>query len=87
MPLTAFAVDEGPHSMDGLLLHAWEGPQRVEAFISRRVMDNWVDPREPYRGRRSLLRSQYDALGRAARHRAPVGAMKIRFRSRRSECF
>ncbi len=39
MPLTAFAVDEGPHSMDGLLLHAWEGPQRVEAFISRRVMD------------------------------------------------
>jgi hypothetical protein len=64
MPLTAFAVDEGPHSMDGLLLHAWEGPQRVEAFISRRVMDNWVDPREPYRGRRSLLRSQYDALGK-----------------------
>ena len=57
MPLTAFAVDEGPHSMDGLLLHAWEGPQRVEAFISRRVMDTWVDPREPYRGRRSLLRS------------------------------
>src|SRR4029077_6449783 len=28
---------------------AWDGPERVEAFISRRVMDSWVDPREPYR--------------------------------------
>jgi hypothetical protein len=64
MPLTAFAVDEGPHSMDGLLLHASDGPDKVEAFISRRVMDSWVDPREPYRGRRSLLREQYNALGK-----------------------
>ena len=64
MPLIGLAVDEGPHNMDGLLLHAWEGPERVEAFISRRVMDSWVDPREPYRGRRSLLRAQYDALGK-----------------------
>ena len=36
----------------------------MDAFISGRVMDNWVDPREPYRGRRSLLRTQYDALGK-----------------------
>jgi hypothetical protein len=64
MPLTALAVDEGPHNMDGLLLHGWDGPQRVEAFISRRVMDSWVDPREPYGGRRSLLRVQYNALGK-----------------------
>ena len=64
MPLTAFAVDEGPHSMDGLLLHAWEGAERVEAFISRRVMDTWVDPIEPYCDRRSLLRAQYNALGK-----------------------
>ena len=64
MPLTGFAVDEGPHNMDGLLLHGWEGPERVEAFISRRVMDSWVDPREPYGGRRSLLRAQYNALGK-----------------------
>ena len=55
MPLTGLAVDEGPHSMDGLLLHGWEGPERVEAFISRRVMDSWVDPREPYRGRRACF--------------------------------
>jgi hypothetical protein len=61
MPLTGLAVDEGPHNMDGLLLHAWDGPERVEAFISRPVMDSWVDPREPDRGRRSLL---YDALGK-----------------------
>jgi hypothetical protein len=64
MPLTGLAVDEGPHNMDGLLLHGWEGFERVEAFISRRVMDSWVDPREPYRGRRSLLREQYNALGK-----------------------
>jgi hypothetical protein len=64
MPLTALAVDEGPHNMDGLLLHGWDGPQRVEAFISRRVMDSWVDPREPDGGRRSLLRVQYNALGK-----------------------
>ena len=64
MPLTGLAVDEGPHNMDGLLLHAWDGPERVEAFISRPVMDSWVDPREPDRGRRSLLRAQYNALGK-----------------------
>ena len=64
MPLTRLAVDEGPHNMDGLLLHAWEGPERVEAFISWRVMDSWVDPREPDRGRRSLLRAQYNVLGK-----------------------
>jgi hypothetical protein len=63
MPLTGLAIDEGPHNMDGLLLHAWEGSERVEAFISRQVMDSWVDPTEPYGGRRSLLRAQYNALG------------------------
>jgi hypothetical protein len=64
MPLTALAVDEGPHNMDGLVLHGWDGPQRVEAFISRPVMDSWFDPREPDGGRRSLLRVQYNALGK-----------------------
>jgi hypothetical protein len=39
MPLTEIAVDDGPHNMDGLLLHAWDGSERVEAFISRRVVD------------------------------------------------
>ena len=64
MPLTGFAVDEGPHNMDGLLLHAWDGSERVEAFISRRVMESWVDPRGPYESRRSLFRGQYNALGK-----------------------
>jgi hypothetical protein len=27
-------------------------------------MESWVDPREPYRKRRSLLRAQYNALGK-----------------------
>ena len=64
MTLTKFAVDDGPHNSDGLLLHGWDGNQQVTGFISRRVMDDWVDPRQPYRGRRSLYREQYNALGK-----------------------
>jgi hypothetical protein len=64
MPLTSFAVDDGPHNMDGLLLHANDGPQRAEVFISRRVMDLWLDPVEPYGRRKSLFREQYNALGK-----------------------
>jgi hypothetical protein len=64
MTLAGFEVDETPHNMDGLLLHAWDESERVEAFISRRVMDSWVDPRQHYRTRRSLLRAQYNALGK-----------------------
>ena len=64
MPLTEIAVDDGPHNMDGLLLHAWDGSERVEAFISRRVMEIWVDPRGPFESRRSLFRGQYNALGK-----------------------
>ena len=64
MLLTELAVDEGPHNMDGLLLHARDGSRIVEAFISRRVMDTWVEPIEPYGRRRSLHRAQYNALGR-----------------------
>ena len=44
MRLSRFAVDDGPHNSDGLLMHAWDGAQEVTAFVSRRVMDDWVDP-------------------------------------------
>jgi hypothetical protein len=64
MQLTQFAVDDGPHNSDGLLLHGWDGSQQVTAFVSRRVMDNWVDPRQPYGRRKSLFREQYNALGK-----------------------
>ena len=64
MELTSFAVDDGFHNLDGLRLHANDGTQRVEAFISRRVMDSWVDPVEPYARRKSLFREQYNALGK-----------------------
>jgi hypothetical protein len=62
--LTDLVVDDGPHNSDGLLLHAWDGPERVTAFISRRVMDDWVDPKQPYGRRKSLFRAQYNALGK-----------------------
>ena len=64
MPLTGLTVDDGPHNSDGLLLHGWDGPHQVTAFISRRVMDNWVDPRQPDARRKSLFRQQYNALGK-----------------------
>jgi hypothetical protein len=61
--LTGLTVDDGPHSRDGLQLHAWDGSQSVTAFISRRVLDDWVDPRQSHGRRKSLFRSQYNALG------------------------
>ncbi len=42
MPLIGLAIDDGPHNMEELLLHASDGSQMIEAFISRRVMDRWV---------------------------------------------
>ena len=63
MPLAQLAVDEGPHNSDGLLLHGWDDTAQITAFISRRVMDDWVDPRQPYGRRKSLFRKQYNALG------------------------
>jgi hypothetical protein len=64
MKITQFAVDDGPHNSDGLLLHGRDGDQHVTGFISRRVMDDWVDPRQPYGRRKSLYREQYNALGK-----------------------
>ncbi len=63
-PLARFAVDESAHSDDGLLLHGWDGPEQVTAFISRRVMDDWVDPRRSIKSRKSLFRTQYNDLGK-----------------------
>jgi hypothetical protein len=59
-----FSVDDGPHNSDGLLLHGWDGDQQVTAFISRCVMGDWVDPRQPHGGKQSLYREQYNALGK-----------------------
>ena len=63
MQLARFGVDESPHNSDGLLLHGWDGDERVTAFISRRVIENWVDPRRPHQRCASLYRHQYNALG------------------------
>jgi hypothetical protein len=64
MKLTQFTVDEGPHDSDGLVPRGRDGPQPVERFISRRVMDDWVDPVQSYGIRKSLFRAQYNALGK-----------------------
>ena len=57
MALIQLAVDESPHNSDGLLLHGCDNARQVTAFISRRVMDDWVDPRQPYGRRTSLFRN------------------------------
>jgi hypothetical protein len=64
MALTELAVDESAHNMDGLWIHARDGSMPVEAFISRRVMDLWVEPIEPEARRKSLYRAQYNAIGK-----------------------
>ena len=65
MSASQFNIDDGPHNMDGLRLVALDGAQPVEAFISRKVMDVWVDSIEHKGGQQSLFRSQYNALGKA----------------------
>ncbi|HLG85450.1 MAG TPA: signal transduction histidine kinase [Bradyrhizobium sp.] len=64
MSLTQFHLDEESHSMDGLRLLAQDGAVQVEAFISRKVMDVWVESIEHRGGRQSLFRDQYNGLGR-----------------------
>ncbi|WP_264622149.1 signal transduction histidine kinase [Bradyrhizobium japonicum] len=64
MSLTQFGIDDGPHSMDGLRLFAQDGTERVEAFVGRKVMDVWAESAERHGGRQSLLRDQYNALGK-----------------------
>jgi hypothetical protein len=57
MKLAQFAVDDGPHNSDGLLLHGRDGDQHVTGFISRRVMDDWVDPDSPTEGEKASIAS------------------------------
>lgn len=64
MTLARFSIDESPHTMDGLLIHAFDGLQEVEAFISRKVMDIWARQDEHPEERRSLYRDQYNAIGK-----------------------
>jgi hypothetical protein len=61
--LTRFSIDESLHNRDGLLVQAWDGDHKVDAFISRRVMDEWIGPAAASGKRRSLFRKQYNELG------------------------
>ena len=63
MSLAQLSIDDGPHNMDGLRLVAQDGPEQVEAFIGRKVMDVWADSVQHAGARQSLFRDQYNALG------------------------
>ncbi len=65
MSVSQFNIDDGPHNMDGLRLIAMDGDQPIEAFISRKVMDVWVDSIERNGSRQSLFRRQYNRLAQA----------------------
>jgi hypothetical protein len=64
MSLSQFSIDDGPHNMDGLRLFARHGAKRVEAFVSRKVLDVWAESVEHRGGGQSLFRDQYNALGK-----------------------
>jgi hypothetical protein len=64
MSLEQLAVDDSPHSRDGLVLHGYDGSSEVTAFISRLVMDDWIDPTQGEQKRRSLFRQEYNMLGK-----------------------
>lgn len=61
--LSRFSIDDSPHNRDGLVIRAYDGDTLVDAFISRRVMDEWVEPVAPPGRRRSLFPAQYNELG------------------------
>jgi hypothetical protein len=82
--LTDLVVDDGPHNSDGLLLHGWNGPERITVFISRRVMDDWVDPKQAYGKRESLFRAEYNALGKG---NLPAIDRIVSFKFRRGAAF
>jgi hypothetical protein len=64
MPLEQLAVDDSPHNRDGLVLHGYDGSSEVTAFISRLVIDDWIDPTQGDQKRRSLCRQEYNTLGK-----------------------
>ena len=64
MTLARFSINESPHAMDGLLIHAFDGFQEVKAFVSRKVMDIWARQDEHLEERRSFYRDQYNAIGK-----------------------
>ena len=62
--LNRISVDESPHNRDGLVLRAEDDGKPVEAFISRKVMDLWVEPHVGFGRHRSLYRAEYNELGK-----------------------
>jgi len=90
MSLKQFSIDEGPHNMDGLRLFARDGPEQVEAFMGRKVLDVWAESVEHRGGRQSLFRDQYNALGKlnlAALQRIASGKYQRRPASNRQHPF
>jgi hypothetical protein len=61
--ISKFQIDQNPHSRDGLVIQAWDEGVAVDAFIGRRVMDEWAWEGSPVDRERSLYRAEYNALG------------------------
>jgi hypothetical protein len=61
--ITKFQIDQKPHCRDGLVIEAWDEGVAVDAFIGRRVMDEWAWAASPADRDRSLYREEYNALG------------------------
>lgn len=61
--ITRVQIDQSPHNRDGLVIQAWDDNVAVDAFIGRRVMDEWIHATTATDDGRSLYRSEYNALG------------------------
>lgn len=61
--ISQFEIDGSPHSRDGLVISAIDGSKTIDAFIGRKVMDQWANMGLSSPDSRSLYRAEYNALG------------------------
>jgi hypothetical protein len=61
--ISQFAIDQRSHNRDGLVIRALDGAKEVDAFIGRKVMDQWANMGSLNPDSRSLYRAEYNALG------------------------
>ena len=61
--ISNFQVNQTKHNRDGLIIQASDNGVALDAFISRRVMDEWISATSPADRGRSLYRAEYNALG------------------------
>jgi hypothetical protein len=73
MAITELTIDTSSHAKDGLLLHARDGNDVIDAFIGRRVLDRWANHGQAFGDHKSFFREEYNAIG--TRNLAAIGRL------------